>query len=170
MFINGRKRFGNSPWAVTIMRESPYVIPSADDVQAVYRVPKALDFNPVIKEMLSKYGITADTANKMFDTSAGQPKSWMETTIENFKLQMHPGEKLDIVQERLLGFIDDLLVCDKLHSRMVQQGGREEKLVSLYSWCEIVIDDAQTRAFYDEILYEKCPDLLAQFQIYEDEV
>lgn len=42
--------------------------------------------------------------------------------------------------------------------------------MSLYSWCEMVVVDAQTRAFFDETLYENCPDLLAQSQVYEDEV
>jgi hypothetical protein len=151
------------------MRESLYVIPSAEDVQAVYRAPKALDFDPFIKGMLSKYGITADTASKMFDTLPGHTKNWMETSIENFKLQMHPVDKLDFVQKRLLGFIDDLLVWDRLRGRMVLQDGEQERVVSLYSWSEMVIVDAQTRAFFDEALYEKCPDLLAYFQIYEDE-
>ncbi|KAF1950251.1 cytochrome P450 [Byssothecium circinans] len=169
MFSNGRKRFGNKPWAVTIMGESLYVISSAEDVQAVYRAPKTLDFDPFIKEMLSKYGITADTASRMFDTLPGHKKNWMETSIENFKLQLHRGAKLDIVQKKLLGFIDDLLVWDRLRGRMVLQDGEEERVVSLYSWSEMVIVDAQTRAFFDEVLYEKCPDLLAQFQIYEDE-
>ncbi|KAF2712344.1 cytochrome P450 [Pleomassaria siparia CBS 279.74] len=169
MFLDGRKRFGNNPWAVTIMGESLYVIPSAEHVQAVYRAPKTLDFDPFIKEMLSKYGITAHTASKMFDTLPGQTKNWMETSIENFKLQMHPGTKLDFVQKKLLSFIDDLLVWDRLRGRMVLEDGEEEKVVSLYSWSEMVIVDAQTRAFFDEALYEKCPDLLAHFQIYEDE-
>ncbi|OAF98770.1 cytochrome P450 [Paraphaeosphaeria sporulosa] len=164
-----RKRFGNDPWAVTIMGESLYVIPSAEDVLAVYRAPKTLDFDPFIKEMLSKYGITAETASKMFDTLPGQTKNWMETMIENFKTQMHPGEKLDHVQTRLLGFIDHSLVWGRLHGRMVLEDGGNERVVSLYNWSEVVIVDAQTRAFFDDALYKECPDLLAQFQIYEDE-
>lgn len=32
-----------------------YVISSAEDVQAVYRASKTLDFDPFIKEMLGKY-------------------------------------------------------------------------------------------------------------------
>jgi cholesterol 7alpha-monooxygenase len=164
-----RKRFKNFPYAVTIMGESLYVITSADDVQAVYRAPKALDFDPFIKEMLSKYGVTTDTTSKMFDTLPGHSKSWMETSIDNFKQQLHPGDKLDAVQKRLLGFIDKLLVWDRLRGRMVLQDGEEEKAVSLFSWSEMVVVDAQTRAFFDEVLFEKCPDLLAHFQIYEDE-
>jgi cholesterol 7alpha-monooxygenase len=151
------------------MGESIYVIPSAEDVQAVYRAPKALDFDPFIKEMLSKYGITADTASKMFDTLPGQTKNWMESSIEHFKLQMHPGDRLEVVQNKLLACIDNLLVWDRLRGRMVLEDGEEERVVSLYSLSEMVIVDAQTRAFFDEALYENCPDLLAHFQIYEDE-
>jgi len=90
----------------------------------------------------------------------------METSIENFKLQMHPGEKLDIVQKKLFGFIDDVLVWDRLRGRMVLQDGEERKIISLYSWSEMTIVDAQTRAL--ETLFEKCPNLLAQFQIFEE--
>jgi hypothetical protein len=151
------------------MGESLYVIPSAEHVQAVYRAPKTLDFDPFIKEMLGKYGITTATASKMFDTLPGHGRNWMESSIENFKLQMHPGSKLDIVQNRLLGFVNNLLVWDRVIGRMVLQDGEEERLVSLYRWSEMVIVDAQTRAFFDDSLYANCPDLLAQFQVYEDE-
>ena len=104
-----------------------YVIPSAEDVQTVYRAPKTLDFDTFIKDVLLKYGVTTDKASKMFDTFPGHKKSWMETSIENFKLQMHPGEKLDIVQKKLFGFIDDLLVWDRLCGRMVLQDGEERE-------------------------------------------
>ncbi|PSN59667.1 hypothetical protein BS50DRAFT_640817 [Corynespora cassiicola Philippines] len=33
----------------------------------------------------------------------------------------------------------------------------------------MIIVDSQIRAFFDDVLYEKCPDLVAQFQVYEDE-
>lgn len=151
------------------MGESLYVIPSPEDVQAVYRAPKTLDFDPFIKEMLCKYGIAVNTLSKMFDTQPSQTKNWMETSIENFKLQMHPGDKLDLIQKRLLGFIDDALVWDRLRGRMVLQDGEAERVVSLYTWSEMVIVDAQTRAFFDEVLFEKCPNLLADYQVYEDE-
>ncbi|KAF2820999.1 cytochrome P450, partial [Ophiobolus disseminans] len=169
MFMNGNERFGNKPWAVTIMGESLYVVPSAEDVQTVYRAPKVLNFEPFVIEMLAKYGVTTDTASKLFHQFPGEAKTWMETSIENFKLQMHPGDKLDIVEKRLLGFIDDLLVWDRLRGRMVLQDGEEERVVSLYTWSEVVIVDAQTRAFFDEVLFEACPSLLADFQTYEDE-
>ncbi|KAF1968180.1 cytochrome P450 [Bimuria novae-zelandiae CBS 107.79] len=105
--------------------------------------------------MLGKYGITAETASKMFDTLLGDKKSWMESSIENFKLQMHPGEKLDLVQKRVLDCIDSLVAWDRLEGRMVLEDGTEERVVSLYTWNEMVIVDAQTRAFFDEALYEK---------------
>jgi hypothetical protein len=57
----------------------------------------------------------------------------------------------------------------QLHGRVVLQDGEEERVVSLYSWCEMVIVNTQTQVFFDEVLYQKCPDLLEQFQIYEDE-
>jgi cholesterol 7alpha-monooxygenase len=151
------------------MGESSYVIPSAEDVQAVYRAPKALYYDPFIKEILSMWGISTDTASKMFDTFPGHSKNWMETTIDNFKQQLHPGDKLDAVQKRLLGFIDKLLVWDRLQGRMVLQETEKYKVVSLFSWGEMVIVDAQTRAFFDEVLYKKCPDLLAHFQTFESE-
>jgi cholesterol 7alpha-monooxygenase len=151
------------------MGESLYVIPSADDVQAVYRAPKTLDFDPFVKKVLGHYGINADTTSKMFDTPPGHNRNLMESWIEDFKLQMHPGSKLDVVQARLLGIIDDLLVWNRLRGRMVLENGEQERVVSLYKWSEMVIVDAQTRAFFDDPLYEKCPDLLAHYQTYEDE-
>lgn len=61
------------------------------------------------------------------------------------------------------------MTWDNLQGRMVLQDGAKERVASLFTWSEMVTVDAQTRAFFDDILYEECPDLLAQFQIYENE-
>lgn len=76
---------------------------------------------------------------------------------------------LDLVQNKLFDFIDKPMTWDNLQGRMVLQDGAKERVASLFTWSEMVTVDAQTRAFFDDILYEECPDLLAQFQIYENE-
>jgi hypothetical protein len=146
-----------------------YVINSPENILAVYKAPKALDFDPFIKVILGKYGITRGTLSKMFNSSPDDSKNWMEISVDNLKLQLHPGEKSDILQEDLLGCIDKTLTWKSLKGRMVVATEGSAKIVSLYDWCEMVIVNAQTRAFFDPMIYKVCPDLLLKFQLYEDE-
>lgn len=169
MFSKARKHFQNQPYAMTIMGSSIYVVPSAEGVQAVYRSPASLSFDPVIRAILPKYGITSSTMSKMFEKQPHQAKNWVEELNDGFKLQLHPGAKLEAVQKRLLAFVDKGLRWERLQGRMVRKDGVEEREVSLFDWCEMIIVDAQTRAFFSPVLFSARPDLVRQFQIYEEE-
>jgi cholesterol 7alpha-monooxygenase len=146
-----------------------YVVDSPEDVSAVYKAPKTLDFDPFVKDILGKYGVTHDTLAKLFARPQEDVKSWMDASLESMKMQLHPGEKLDTLQKDLLGYVDEALTWDKLQGRMVVHEESEEKLVSLYDWAAMVIADGQTRALFDPVIYKLCPDIVHQIQIYEEE-
>jgi hypothetical protein len=151
------------------MGETMYVISSAEDILAVYRSPNALDYDPFVKDILQKYGLTKTTVNKLFDVHGKETKSWVDTSVDNFNTQMRPGEKFEEVKDRLLADINASLTWDKLHGRMVLEESNGAKIVSLYDWCEIVIVGAQTRTFFGQAIIDSCPDLVSLFQVYENE-
>jgi hypothetical protein len=93
-----REYFGNSrePFAITVMGEELYIITSPDDILAVYKETIALDFDLIIKEIMVDFGVNAQTLDKMFDHNASD-KHLMYLSHANFKLQMNPGDKLEVL-------------------------------------------------------------------------
>jgi hypothetical protein len=82
-----------------------YIVTSPDDVLSVYKNTKALDFNPIIKDIVTDFGVTSATLERMFEERF-KGKCWMDLTHDDFKLQLHPGEKLDVLQDTFLSNID----------------------------------------------------------------
>ncbi|OCL02126.1 cytochrome P450 [Glonium stellatum] len=167
----GREYFGNTrePFSMTVMGQSMYFVTSPDDVVTVYKNPVALDYNPFIKEVFLGLGLSQPTIDKMYDENYKSGKHFVDVMHENFKLQMHPGEKLDILQTSLLGYIYDALHWGKLSSLAGHSNDSNEKIVSLYKWSEEVVVDAATRAFLDPVIYELAPDLLPEFAVFDVE-
>lgn len=108
----------------------------------------------------------------MFDTT-NKPKSWMDTCHDDFKLQMHPGERLAVLQDTLQGQLDRLLQWDRIvgvvHKSLDDKGDPTVKVVSAWQWCRHVLVDAATRAFFGAAVYRVAPDLLADFYTYDDD-
>jgi hypothetical protein len=166
-----REYFGNTRevFTITVMGEEMYIVTSPDDVLSVYKNTKALDFNPIIKDIMADFGVTSATLDRMFEERF-KGKCWMDLTHDDFKLQMHPGEKLDVLQDTFLSNIDRSLNWDKLSGPMVISGsGKDEKVVSLFKWCGEVLVDSATRAFFGGSIYQIAPDLLTDFFTFDNE-
>lgn len=151
------------------MGEPIYIVTSPEDVVAVYKLPKLLDPNPIVQEILRDFGLTKQTVNKMNSRDFRNGKHYMDASHDDFKLQFHPGEKLCALEQTLLGHIDKSLTWQNISGRMLILGSDKEKTVSLYKWCSDVLVDAGTRALVGELLYDIAPDLLPQFFIFEEE-
>lgn len=148
-----------------------YIVSSPEDILAVYKLPKALDTNPFIRELLHAYGSNNDTLDKMYGDSFQGGKHYTDATRDNFKQQLHPGEKLDRLQDILLSFIDRVLTWENLTGDEVLRRSvlGEEKTVSLYQWAQRVLFHAANKAFFGESLYEVTPDLFSQYYTFKDE-
>ncbi|KAL9619140.1 MAG: hypothetical protein Q9160_006229 [Pyrenula sp. 1 TL-2023] len=166
-----RHYFGNSgePFSVTIMGEPIYILTSPEDVVAVYKLPKPLDPNPVVQEILRDFGLTKQTVKKIYSDNFRNGKHYMDASHDDFKLQFHPGEKLTLLEQTLLGHIDKSLTWQNMSGRMLISGSKKERTVSLYKWCAEVIVDAGTRALVGDLLHNIAPDILPQFFIFEEE-
>ncbi|KAF2197034.1 cytochrome P450 [Delitschia confertaspora ATCC 74209] len=151
------------------MGEELYVITSPEDVLAVYKDTTSLDFDPIIRDIMADFGLTRHTLDKMFDRKFGQ-KHWMDLCHADFKLQMHPGEKLEVLQSTFLGNIDKSLQWSQVSGPMVlASSNKNGKTVSLWKWCGQVLVDSATRAFFGDAIYRVAPDLLADFFLFDNE-
>jgi hypothetical protein len=105
-----RQNFGNSreSFTVTVMGEELYIIISPEDVLAVYKDTKALDFDPIIREIIADFGVRNKPLDKVSDRGSND-KHWMDLSHTNFRLQMHPGNKLETLQSAFLYNIEQQL-------------------------------------------------------------
>lgn len=188
LFTNARTYFGNTrqPFCLTVMGEELYIVTSSEDVSAVYKNTKVLDFDPFIHNVTMAFGATRENADKMLGMAStstetelteatskdyGRSKSFIEQSHDNYKLQLHPGPKLDELQAAFLDRIDAHLHFDHI-SRRITPFSRESqrKVVSLFDWTSEVLLYAATRAFFgDTLLDEIQPDLLDSFFVFDDE-
>ena len=66
IFTNARLYFGNTrqPFSLTVMGEELYIVTSPEDVSAVYRNIKALDFDPFIHNVTMASALPERTQKK----------------------------------------------------------------------------------------------------------
>ena len=187
LFNYARLHFGNTrqPFSVTVLGEELYIVTSPSDISSVYKNTKALDFDPFIHNVAMAFGASKINADKMFEKMrnarggsaepdakvSGNPKSFMEQSHENYKLQLHPGPKLEELQRVFLSRVDAYLQFDGLASRIIGSSSESQaKVVSLLDWTSGVLLDASTRAFFGDTLLDAVqPNLLDNFIVFDDE-
>ncbi|KAI9844750.1 MAG: hypothetical protein M1837_005283 [Sclerophora amabilis] len=174
VFTFGREYFGNTrePYTISVVGENIYVLTSPQDVAAVYK-SKSLSFDPVMRDVVATFGATPSSAEKMWQSPADQGsanprKSFMELSHENYKAQLHPGAKLDTLQDRFLGSIDESLRWQNISHNVVRSSSQETKIVSLLGWCSEVLIDSATRAFFGPRLLQIEPNLLQSSIDFDD--
>lgn len=145
-----------------------YIVTSPTDVISVYRDTKKLDFDSFIKDVMKDFSCTKDTVFKMFDMN-GKPKHWMDTSHDNFRLQMHPGDRFEILQADFLGRINDMLRWERIAGQPVKGFTETSKTVSLWEWCGDVLVHAATQTFFGEAIYRVAPDVVPDFFTFNDE-
>lgn len=94
------------------------------------------------------------------ERSAAPRKHFIDRAHDYYKLQLHPGEKLDIVQEPFLGSIDESLQWQNISGKYVLEATHDTKTVSIYGWCSEVLLLATTKAFFGDSILQIEPNIL----------
>ncbi|KAF2118164.1 cytochrome P450 [Lophiotrema nucula] len=168
LFARGKKQFKGRMFTIVTMGTPMYIVTSAPDVLSAFKMPKDLDFDPVIAQIMGCYGMSREGVEAQSKVGEGG-KTFVDRSVEMFKVQLHPGEKLDVLQDVLLKRIDEQLTYEKIEGGMVREDRGEGKVVDMYEWAGTVIIEAQTRAFFDEVIFELCPEIVGQEMIFEEE-
>lgn len=177
-----RLYFGNirEPWSLTVAGNQIYIMTSASDVSVVYKNIEQLTFDDYIEDMMLHFGSSKTAVRTMFaipnkadPTPTGlQPnpshKSLIHLSESFYRQQLHPGEKLDILQDSFLGNIHNSLQWDAMSAKIIMSSGQEDRTVSLLAWTREVLLDGATRAFFGNRLIELEPKLFESFFYFDD--
>ncbi|KAI9155452.1 Cytochrome P450 monooxygenase calL [Paramyrothecium foliicola] len=155
-------------FSLTVMGQEIYVVTSASDIQQAFKESKALDHDVMALDVLADLGI-----NKGTMASISRPfqenQSYLQATHGDFRLQMHPGPRLEVVQEAFLAGIDRALTWERISGAMVRSSVRDCKIVSLWQWSGYVLLDSAIVAFFNQSLYKTNPQMQKDFFTFDEQ-
>lgn len=92
---------------------------------------------------------------------------------EWFKEQLLPGERLIVLQESNLGFLQEALDLDHFHSDLVTHSAAKPQLqastVSLQKYIRSILSRCPLRTFFGDELFEIEPNFARLYQKWEDD-
>lgn len=115
--LKNREYFRNTrePFAITVAGTRIYIMTSSEAVSVVFKDTEHLTFDEYIRDMMIQFGTTPEAVAKMWQPPSThrlnspdlQPnprsKSFLHLSEGFYRQQLHPGEKLDNLQDVLLG-------------------------------------------------------------------
>ncbi|KAI0894405.1 cytochrome P450 [Annulohypoxylon nitens] len=161
MFTAGRQYFGNTKevFTITVLGQEYYIVTRPSNILEVFRETNKLDYDAIAKDYMESAGMTVANNDRLFDRKDAS-KHAIDRLHDNVKLQLHPGEKLDMLQKRILQNLDRSLQFNKLPSPAILSSTEEAKTMSLWKWCSHVFVEATTTSFYGKSIYAVWPDVV----------
>ncbi|MCJ1471274.1 hypothetical protein MMC07_009922, partial [Pseudocyphellaria aurata] len=176
----GRKYFKNTrePFLITLVGEKLAILTAPQDVAAMWKNTETLSFDPFFREIYGAFGVTSDATHTMCQTPSELPrtgdaekqttmfrsenpmhKSMSHLQMDIFRMQLHPGEKLDSLGVKFMGYINRHLQWESLQGDYVLSSSTNStmKTISLYKWTRDVLVDSATRTFCGEKILEIDP-------------
>lgn len=158
-----------------------YIITSAKDVSTVYRNVEDFGFNQMVKDVLIRFGASPEGVARVWDppqSKSGKPSgndrsSHSCKTISNhcediMKIQLHPGPKLEKLQDVLLTHLHQTLSWDLIPPALIIKETATEKIVSLEKWVQCALLEVVTRSFYGDAIFKIEPSFLENFARFDD--
>lgn len=171
------------------MGEELYIATSAHDVNAIYKDTQHLDFDAVIRDLLTEFGIAKETLRKLFDPtllSVGpgtRGRNWMDRQHDVYRAQMLPGSaRGDALAADLVVRIDHAMQwmssssssgSSLLRTAPIVLGPSSQQddgytRISLWKCSAHVLVDAATRAFFGDALLAKEPAFVADYLEFDE--
>ena len=137
--------------------EQLYILTSPEDVTAAYKIITQLTFDRVVYDLSITFGVT----------NAAMDKAYRKPTVDDntdfYKQQLHSGNRFDLLQSKFWHYIDKSIRTENLSSPYILSSTLTEKSVSLQSWCQNILLNAGTQAFFGEKILGMDPDLMQNF-------
>lgn len=153
---------------------------SPSDISAIYKDTENLTFDPFMKEMLHRVGVSPAASQKWIpDSSAactssgrrdGPKPSIHEMSHVGQKLcrqQLLPGKEFDVLSTKLIKDIEQSLQWHDISSAVTVSSTNGTKRVSLLGWCREVLIVSATRSFFSERLLQIDPHLIESFYAFD---
>jgi hypothetical protein len=131
--------------------------------------------------LLHAFGLSAHDRKLSWSKplSGAQKGAWMATInpknkdlvhlIEDiYKIQLLPGERLDVMMKNVISSLDSYLTWPRLHGPYVLEDTSTCRKVSIKTLCACLITEATTRAMFGGLIFEYEPNLIHHLGIFND--
>ncbi|KAI4175931.1 MAG: hypothetical protein LQ346_007981, partial [Caloplaca aetnensis] len=138
-------------------------------MSVVYKNTKTLSFDDFIRDLHVSFGLSPSGLATMWDDSYG--KCLVHQANDLHHAQLHPGEHLDDLVQKLLVILERRLDFDHVFAEKpnVIRGQSERTVRSLYDWCADVLVPAASVAFFGEALLGMNPELVDDFHAFDED-
>ena len=169
------------PFALTIFGQKCYFATSPKDIAAVYKNTTALTWDDQLMDIYQSFGVSRNTLQKMLETPAPagpgrtlvvhnpRHKSLFHLVDDLFKHQLHLGEELSKLRARFIPTLENAMRLDGLTGQYVLRASPEFKDVSLFVWCQDLLWDAASRAYFGDSLLKLNPNLYKVFANFDND-
>lgn len=176
----GRQHLGNTdePFTLTIAGERVYIVFSPEDVSAVYRNNTTLEFDTHVQDLFKSFDGSSAGITKLrtpYHSTVTEPKPATESDAlppsqnsvglyirQSYKQQLQPGDKLDILEVKIMRSLTKSL--DAVHRKSILQG---EITLSILQLTKATLLDAGTAALYGDQLISISPDFITHFSAFD---
>lgn len=150
------------------MGEKLCVVCSSEDVATIFKNPKLFTFEAFVRDVTLSFGVSPEIVDWMFhapsesnapQTSTSPNKHFIDRAHDYYKLQLHPGDKLDILQDKLLTNVDEWLQWKRFSDTFTLESSPDKKTVSLLGWCSDVLVSSATTAVFGKVILQIEPNL-----------
>lgn len=187
LVTHGRQYIGNTnePFTLTIAGERIYIVFAPDDVSAVYRNNTTLEFDTHVQDLFKSFDGSSDGIRKLrlpyhpTETDAGKQNSTSGSDIgsdaipppqgsiglhirQSYKQHLQPGEKLDILEVRIMQSFAKSL--DSIREKCISQ---KNITFSIAQLTRAALLDAGTAALYGDQLISISPDFITHFSNFD---
>ncbi|GAP88934.2 putative cytochrome P450 [Rosellinia necatrix] len=167
------------PFALTVLGRTFYVITQAKHSAEVYKNTEALSFEDFVQTLMKSNGNSDDVIKTMYSALSADKTGFPNPQGESLGVlaqkmhiyQLHPGNNLIVIQQRVQEWIDGKLAIDALGSSC-PYGSRVGSSIELplYQWCSDYFVKLGQNIYFGDILHSIDPELPATFLEFDEQI
>ncbi|RYP18842.1 hypothetical protein DL765_003722 [Monosporascus sp. GIB2] len=175
-----RRHFKNTtePFALTVLGITFYVVTQARHSAEVYKSTETLSFEDFVQGLMRTNGNNDDVIKVMYSPLAIDKTGFPNPQGESLGVlaqkmhiyQLHPGERLSVLQQRVQVWINSHLNLNALHDACMYATSRGQGHIELplYQWCSDYFIRLGQHVYFGEILDQIDHSLPAAFLEFDE--
>ncbi|ORY14742.1 cytochrome P450 [Clohesyomyces aquaticus] len=166
------------PFSITIAGRRMYILTAPDDVTAAYRNFSTLSMDIFTQDLMRGFNVSPWALARVFEKPGAsmqlvgpnpRRKSLAGLTVEHFRRQLFPGDKLTQLGQVTLDYVERSVRWENMIApAYVMASTGQYKDISLLHWCEDVLLHAATRSFFGNAFIEQSPNVLNDFLAFDN--
>lgn len=97
-----------------------------------------------------------------------QNKDLVHLIEDIYKIQLLPGERLDVMMNNVISRLDSYLTWPKLRGPYILEDKSTSRQISIKNLCACLITETTTRAMFGDLIFEYEPNLVHYLSIFND--